>query len=264
MTCQILLIKFLDVSAVLRACCASVHSFLVWVCLGKRLLGYPTKVEPEPRGVAGGSRIPLESFPPAVATLTGPALPVLPPLRPRSSGAAPPAPGPWRGDGLPGQTLFTDASWTEQLRDIIPACGKPSHVFRDGFMQFASKISSGQIVFRADTAEAMVLHTLELSEGHHCQRCGIWMNSPGVAFAHVNGASHLYGLFRSLYNVLIQTGDDLGVDLLSWLDSPAVTTELNEGELPSVPLGSRENVYRRVVPYMRAMDSLSQLKKAGR
>ncbi|KAJ4453766.1 hypothetical protein PAPYR_11683 [Paratrimastix pyriformis] len=29
-------------SAVLRACCASVHSFLVWVCLGKRLLGYPT------------------------------------------------------------------------------------------------------------------------------------------------------------------------------------------------------------------------------
>ncbi|KAJ4453984.1 hypothetical protein PAPYR_11409 [Paratrimastix pyriformis] len=31
MTCQILLIKFLDVSAVLRACCASVHSFLVWV-----------------------------------------------------------------------------------------------------------------------------------------------------------------------------------------------------------------------------------------
>ncbi|KAJ4453595.1 hypothetical protein PAPYR_11898 [Paratrimastix pyriformis] len=30
MTCQILLIKFLDVSAVLRACCASVHSFLVW------------------------------------------------------------------------------------------------------------------------------------------------------------------------------------------------------------------------------------------
>ncbi|KAJ4452861.1 hypothetical protein PAPYR_12852 [Paratrimastix pyriformis] len=42
MTCQILLIKFLDVSAVLRACCASVHSFLVWVCLGKRLLGYPT------------------------------------------------------------------------------------------------------------------------------------------------------------------------------------------------------------------------------
>ncbi|KAJ4453936.1 hypothetical protein PAPYR_11475 [Paratrimastix pyriformis] len=44
MTCQILLIKFLDVSAVLRACCASVHSFLVWVCLGKRLLGYPTKL----------------------------------------------------------------------------------------------------------------------------------------------------------------------------------------------------------------------------
>ncbi|KAJ4453829.1 hypothetical protein PAPYR_11603 [Paratrimastix pyriformis] len=31
MTCQILLIKFLDVSAVLRACCASVHSFLVWL-----------------------------------------------------------------------------------------------------------------------------------------------------------------------------------------------------------------------------------------
>ncbi|KAJ4454172.1 hypothetical protein PAPYR_11196 [Paratrimastix pyriformis] len=30
-------------SAVLRACCASVHSFLVWVCLGKRLLGYPTR-----------------------------------------------------------------------------------------------------------------------------------------------------------------------------------------------------------------------------
>ncbi|KAJ4453192.1 hypothetical protein PAPYR_12416 [Paratrimastix pyriformis] len=30
LTCQILLIKFLDVSAVLRACCASVHSFLVW------------------------------------------------------------------------------------------------------------------------------------------------------------------------------------------------------------------------------------------
>ncbi|KAJ4454089.1 hypothetical protein PAPYR_11285 [Paratrimastix pyriformis] len=30
MTCQILLIKFLDVSAVLRACCASVDSFLVW------------------------------------------------------------------------------------------------------------------------------------------------------------------------------------------------------------------------------------------
>ncbi|KAJ4454176.1 hypothetical protein PAPYR_11175 [Paratrimastix pyriformis] len=27
---SILLIKFLDVSAVLRACCASVHSFLVW------------------------------------------------------------------------------------------------------------------------------------------------------------------------------------------------------------------------------------------
>ncbi|KAJ4453991.1 hypothetical protein PAPYR_11416 [Paratrimastix pyriformis] len=42
MTCQILFDKFLDVSAVLRACCASVHSFLVWVCLGKRLLGYPT------------------------------------------------------------------------------------------------------------------------------------------------------------------------------------------------------------------------------
>ncbi|KAJ4457401.1 hypothetical protein PAPYR_7100 [Paratrimastix pyriformis] len=33
MTCQILLIKFLDVSAVLRACCASVHSFLVWVSI---------------------------------------------------------------------------------------------------------------------------------------------------------------------------------------------------------------------------------------
>ncbi|KAJ4452486.1 hypothetical protein PAPYR_13342 [Paratrimastix pyriformis] len=31
MTCQILFDKFLDVSAVLRACCASVHSFLVWV-----------------------------------------------------------------------------------------------------------------------------------------------------------------------------------------------------------------------------------------
>ncbi|KAJ4453186.1 hypothetical protein PAPYR_12425 [Paratrimastix pyriformis] len=30
MTCQILFDKFLDVSAVLRACCASVHSFLVW------------------------------------------------------------------------------------------------------------------------------------------------------------------------------------------------------------------------------------------
>ncbi|KAJ4457399.1 hypothetical protein PAPYR_7098 [Paratrimastix pyriformis] len=42
MTCQILFDQFLDVSAVLRACCASVHSFLVWVCLGKRLLGYPT------------------------------------------------------------------------------------------------------------------------------------------------------------------------------------------------------------------------------
>ncbi|KAJ4453815.1 hypothetical protein PAPYR_11612 [Paratrimastix pyriformis] len=31
MTCQILFDKFLDVSAVLRACCASVHSFLVWL-----------------------------------------------------------------------------------------------------------------------------------------------------------------------------------------------------------------------------------------
>ncbi|KAJ4454362.1 hypothetical protein PAPYR_10938 [Paratrimastix pyriformis] len=30
MTCQILFDQFLDVSAVLRACCASVHSFLVW------------------------------------------------------------------------------------------------------------------------------------------------------------------------------------------------------------------------------------------
>ncbi|KAJ4453540.1 hypothetical protein PAPYR_11973 [Paratrimastix pyriformis] len=30
MTCQILFEKFLDVTAVLRACCASVHSFLVW------------------------------------------------------------------------------------------------------------------------------------------------------------------------------------------------------------------------------------------
>ncbi|KAJ4453888.1 hypothetical protein PAPYR_11526 [Paratrimastix pyriformis] len=35
MTCQILLIKFLDVSAVLRACCASVHSFLVWDTSGE-------------------------------------------------------------------------------------------------------------------------------------------------------------------------------------------------------------------------------------
>ncbi|KAJ4454120.1 hypothetical protein PAPYR_11264 [Paratrimastix pyriformis] len=32
MTCQILFDQFLDVSAVLRACCASVHSFLVWTC----------------------------------------------------------------------------------------------------------------------------------------------------------------------------------------------------------------------------------------
>ncbi|KAJ4452952.1 hypothetical protein PAPYR_12715 [Paratrimastix pyriformis] len=56
MTCQILFDKFLDVSAVLRACCASVHSFLVWVCLGKRLLGYPTSsrcVMPAVRHVRG-------------------------------------------------------------------------------------------------------------------------------------------------------------------------------------------------------------------
>ncbi|KAJ4454122.1 hypothetical protein PAPYR_11266 [Paratrimastix pyriformis] len=39
---SILLIKFLDVSAVLRACCASVHSFLVWVCLGLSHEGCPS------------------------------------------------------------------------------------------------------------------------------------------------------------------------------------------------------------------------------
>ncbi|KAJ4454560.1 hypothetical protein PAPYR_10679 [Paratrimastix pyriformis] len=42
MTCQILFDKFLDVSAVLRACCASVHSFLVWVCLGLSHEGCPS------------------------------------------------------------------------------------------------------------------------------------------------------------------------------------------------------------------------------
>ncbi|KAJ4452855.1 hypothetical protein PAPYR_12859 [Paratrimastix pyriformis] len=37
MTCQILFDKFLDVSAVLRACCASVHSFLVWGFAGDNI-----------------------------------------------------------------------------------------------------------------------------------------------------------------------------------------------------------------------------------
>ncbi|KAJ4453564.1 hypothetical protein PAPYR_11946 [Paratrimastix pyriformis] len=42
MTLQILFDQFLDVSAVLRACCASVHSFLVWVCLGLSHEGCPS------------------------------------------------------------------------------------------------------------------------------------------------------------------------------------------------------------------------------
>ncbi|KAJ4454116.1 hypothetical protein PAPYR_11259 [Paratrimastix pyriformis] len=47
MTCQILFDKFLDVSAVLRACCASVHSFLVWVTLNAVifLFGHGTRLE---------------------------------------------------------------------------------------------------------------------------------------------------------------------------------------------------------------------------
>ncbi|KAJ4453894.1 hypothetical protein PAPYR_11532 [Paratrimastix pyriformis] len=74
MTCQILFDQFLDVSAVLRACCASVHSFLVWAGAGVRELagglattGSGTGVD----GAVGAAGCGANGFPKGAGTAGG-------------------------------------------------------------------------------------------------------------------------------------------------------------------------------------------------